>query len=136
MVMRSVDAQFESDGARRVVEVAMVGAAEAVAVARAALTVVKMATCQEIAPNPGKEVVVEEAEIASTAASLVTKPEIVRSPRSHVSLVVVAVAEAVDASTVGRLVTCLANVLNPRSLESRGGLAAGLPPEMTTEVVK
>ena len=133
MVMRSVDARFESDGARRVVEVAMVVAA-AEAVARAALTVVKMATCQEIAPNPRKEVVVEEAEIASTAASLVTNPEIVRSPRSHVSLVVV--AEAVDASTVGRLVTCLASVLNPGSLESPGDLAAGLQPKMTTEVVK
>ena len=134
MVMRSVDAQFESDGARRVVEVAMVGAAEAVAVARAALTVVKMATCQEIAPNPGKEVVVEEAEIASTAASLDTCPETARNPRSQESLVVVAAVVA-DASTAGKTDTCRVNAQSRRSRESPDVLEADLLAGMIIEFV-
>ena len=127
-------ALFESAGARRAVELGT-AVAEAAVAARAASTVARTVTCQETAPSPGRVAVVEVAETASTAASLGTCPGIVRNPRSLESLVVVAAAEAVHASIVGRKDTCRVNARSQGSPENREGPAADLVAGTTIESV-
>ena len=135
MVTRLVAALFESAGARRAAEVAT-AAAVAVA-ARAASTVARTVTCRETALSLGKAVAVEVAETASTAASLGTCPASARNPRSQESLVVVvvAVAEAADASIVGRTDTCRVNARSQGSPENQEGPAADLLAGTTAESV-
>ena len=133
MVTRLVAALFESAGARRAAEVAT--AAEAAVAARAASTVARTVTCRETAPSPGKAAVAGVAETASTAASLGTCPASARNPRSQESLVVVAVAEAADASIVGRTDTCRVNARSQGSPENQEGPAADLLAGTTAESV-
>ena len=133
MVTRLVAALFESAGARRAAEVAT--AAEAAVAARAASTVARTVTCRETAPSPGKVAVAGVAETASTAASLGTCPASARNPRSQESLVVVAVAEAADASIVGRTDTCRVNARSQGSPENQEGPAADLLAGTTAESV-
>ena len=134
MVTRLVAALFESAGARRAAEVAMAAEAAVVA-ARAASTVARTVTCRETALSPGKAAVEEVAETASTAASLGTCPASARNPRSQESLVVVAVAEAADASIVGRTDTCRVNARSQGSPENQEGPAADLLAGTTAESV-
>ena len=133
MVTRLVAALFESAGARRAAE----AATEAAVAARAASTVARMVTCRETAPSPGKAAVAGVAETASTAASLGTCPASARNPRSQESLVVVAVAvaEAADASIVGRTDTCRVNARSQGSPENQEGPAADLLAGTTAESV-
>ena len=133
MVTRLVAALFESAGARRAAEVAT--AAVAAVAARAASTVARTVTCRETALSLGKAAVAGVAETASTAASLGTCPASARNPRSQESLVVVAVAEAADASIVGRTDTCRVNARSQGSPENQEGPAADLLAGTTAESV-
>ena len=135
MVTRLVAALFESAGARRAAEVATAAAVAVAVAARAASTVARTVTCRETALSLGKAVAVEVAETASTAASLGTCPASARNPRSQESLVVVAVAEAADASIVGRTDTCRVNARSQGSPENQEGPAADLLAGMTAESV-